>query len=75
MSQVYVLLGHVLRMEERSEKALEYYNKALDADKLNEEAIRWARHLRSRTEKTAGSGQGFLNKILNAKITLSPTKK
>jgi hypothetical protein len=75
VSQVYVLLGHVLRMEERLEKALEYYSKALDADKLNEEAIRWARHLRSRSEKTAGSGQGFLNKILNAKLSLSPTKK
>ena len=75
LSQVLVLLGHVLRMEERMEKALEYYSKALDADKLNEEAIRWARHLRSRTEKSAGSGQGFLNKILNGKITLSPTKK
>ena len=75
LSQVLVLLGHVLRMEERSEKALDYYSKALDADKVNEEAIRWARHLRSRTEKSAGSGQGFLNKILNGKITLSPTKK
>jgi tetratricopeptide (TPR) repeat protein len=75
LSQVLVLLGHVLRMEERMEKALDYYSKALDADKLNEEAIRWARHLRSRTEKSAGSGQGFLNKILNGKITLSPTKK
>lgn len=75
LSQVLVLLGHVLRMEERSEKALEYYSKALDADKVNEEAIRWARHLRSRTEKSAGSGQGFLNKILNGKITISPTKK
>ncbi|MBU6159773.1 MAG: hypothetical protein KGO50_01520 [Myxococcales bacterium] len=75
LSQVLVLLGHVLRMEERTEKAIEYYSKALDADKLNEEAIRWVRHLRSRTEKAAGSGQGFLNKILNGKITLSPTKK
>jgi hypothetical protein len=75
LSQVYVLIGHILRLEEKNERALDFYTKALEADKLNEEATRWARYLRSRPDQKADAGQGFLNKILNAKISLAPSKK
>jgi tetratricopeptide (TPR) repeat protein len=76
-SQVWVLIGHVLRLEDRLAPALEYYLKAIAADKVNEEANRWARHLRSRgvDRKDSGQGQSFFGKLLNTKLTITPTRK
>jgi hypothetical protein len=74
IAQTLTFCGHIQRLEEELDDAQRFYQKAAEKDRSNAEATRWIRYLRSRGEREKSSG-GFLNKLLNTKITLSGKSK
>lgn len=73
-SQLLTLQGHLYRFDNDFDPAIKAYDKAASLDAGNGEAARWLRHIRLRGEKEKKSDGSFLNKLLNAKISLSGKK-
>lgn len=73
-SQLLTLQGHLYRLDNDFDPAIKAYDKAASLDAGNGEAARWLRHIRLRGEKEKKGDGSFLNKLLNAKISLSGKK-
>lgn len=74
-SVLLLFLGHVHRLEEDDAAALKAYGKARSLDEANLSAQRWERHVKKRSgKKASGKPQGFLDKLMNTKITLGKPK-
>jgi len=71
-SLLWMLMGHLDRMDDEFDAALKSYAKAVKLDRGNDEAARWVQRIPKLKEKKANSG--FLNKLLNTKITLGGKK-